>query len=68
MDLLAQYSDSDDEKNDQPQAAGDGLLSKLKMSINAAPIVKDDIVVCTPIGRMPSIIIKKFKIYFQKIH
>jgi pre-mRNA-processing factor 17 len=44
MDLLAQYADSDDEKNDQPQAGSDGLLAKLKMSINAAPIVKDDVV------------------------
>ncbi len=69
MDLLAQYADSDDEKNDQPQAGGDGLLSKLKMSINAAPVVKDDIVVCIIIEAISRGIIynyQKFKIIFSK--
>lgn len=70
MDLLAQYADSDDEKNDQQQAAGDGLLSKLKMSINAAPIVKDDVVVCIGDEATSRGIInnyQKFKIIFSKI-
>jgi hypothetical protein len=57
MDLLAQYSDSDDEQNDQPQSAGDGLLSKLKMSINVAPVVKDDVVVSIYTGTHPQLFI-----------
>jgi hypothetical protein len=67
MDLLAQYADSDDEKNDQPQAGSDGLLAKLKMSINAAPIVKDDVVVCIGNEAISRGIIntyQKFKIIF----